>query len=76
MKSEIKHKPFVCSGSAITRFTQADLSSGLVRYVHTSDTKRTKDQFTFSLTDGSNAVSFHKKNFYHENQINLFYMIF
>ncbi|CAK8671603.1 unnamed protein product [Clavelina lepadiformis] len=43
-------------GHSISRFTQDNLVSGRVQYVHTSESERTDDQFAFSLTDGTNSI--------------------
>ena len=41
----------------ITEFTQSDLASKTVKYVHTSETEATMDSFTFTVDDGTNQVS-------------------
>ena len=43
-------------GTAITSFTQADLNSGAVRYVH-DGSETTSDGFSFSLSDGAATVT-------------------
>lgn len=43
-------------GAAITSFTQADLASGLVRYVH-DGSEAASDSFSFDLTDGTTTLS-------------------
>lgn len=44
-------------GRSLKSFTQNDVTSGLVQYVHTSEGEQTRDGFKFSLSDGTNAVS-------------------
>ncbi|KAL2092359.1 hypothetical protein ACEWY4_012157 [Coilia grayii] len=41
----------------ISTFTQADLASRSVQYVHTSDEEKHSDDFTFTVSDGANEVS-------------------
>ena len=53
---EINEVTFIL-GRAIGRFTQSDLISETIQYVHTADSKKTEDHFSFSLTDGANSVS-------------------
>ncbi|KAJ3603631.1 hypothetical protein NHX12_028376, partial [Muraenolepis orangiensis] len=44
-------------GSSISSFSQADLVSRSVQYVHTSEEEKHSDQFTFRVTDGQNEVA-------------------
>ncbi|POI34347.1 hypothetical protein CIB84_001901, partial [Bambusicola thoracicus] len=44
-------------GTKISSFSQADLASRSIQYVHTSDTEKHSDAFTFSVSDGTNEVS-------------------
>lgn len=44
-------------GTRISSFSQADLASRSIRYVHTSDVEKHADAFTFSVSDGTNEVS-------------------
>lgn len=49
----------VCSsaGTRISTFTQADLVSRSVQYLHTSQEEKHADQFSFVVSDGTNEVS-------------------
>ncbi|KAK7933746.1 hypothetical protein WMY93_004642 [Mugilogobius chulae] len=44
-------------GSRISSFTQADLASRSVQYVHTSEEEKHADQFSFTVSDGNNEVA-------------------
>uniref|UniRef100_A0ABM5GKG1 Extracellular matrix organizing protein FRAS1 n=1 Tax=Pogona vitticeps TaxID=103695 RepID=A0ABM5GKG1_9SAUR len=44
-------------GRRISSFTQADLVSRNIHYIHTSEAEKHSDRFTFSLSDGTNEVS-------------------
>ncbi|KAM9823010.1 extracellular matrix organizing protein FRAS1 [Syngnathus typhle] len=44
-------------GVRIDSFTQADLASRNVQYVHTSQEEKHADQFSFSVSDGTNEVA-------------------
>ncbi|KAJ8398108.1 hypothetical protein AAFF_G00431850 [Aldrovandia affinis] len=44
-------------GTRISTFTQADLASRGVQYVHTSDEEKHSDEFTFTVSDGANEIS-------------------
>ncbi|XP_035245707.1 extracellular matrix protein FRAS1-like isoform X1 [Anguilla anguilla] len=44
-------------GTRIRSFTQADLASGSIQYVHTSEEERPSDSFTFTVSDGVNEIS-------------------
>ncbi|CAN9512669.1 unnamed protein product [Ophioblennius macclurei] len=44
-------------GSRISTFTQADLASRSIQYVHTSEEEKHTDQFSFSVSDGVNEVA-------------------
>ncbi|XP_023803862.1 extracellular matrix protein FRAS1-like isoform X1 [Cyanistes caeruleus] len=44
-------------GTRISSFSQADLASGSIQYVHTSEEEKHTDAFTFSVSDGTNEVS-------------------
>ncbi|KAM8864960.1 extracellular matrix organizing protein FRAS1 isoform 2-T3 [Synchiropus picturatus] len=44
-------------GNRINSFTQADLASRSVQYVHTSEEEKHADQFSFVVTDGTNEVA-------------------
>ncbi|KAM7019160.1 LOW QUALITY PROTEIN: extracellular matrix organizing protein FRAS1 [Tautogolabrus adspersus] len=44
-------------GTRINSFTQADLASRSVQYVHTSEEEKHADQFSFIVSDGTNEVS-------------------
>ena len=43
-------------GVAVQQFSQADLASRFISYVHTSESEGTMDRFTFSVNDGTNQV--------------------
>ncbi|KAM6269950.1 LOW QUALITY PROTEIN: extracellular matrix organizing protein FRAS1 [Porphyrio hochstetteri] len=52
------HLEYMASpGRRISSFSQADLASHSIRYVHTSDTEQHTDTFTFSVSDGTHEVS-------------------
>ncbi|XP_025062352.1 extracellular matrix protein FRAS1 isoform X12 [Alligator sinensis] len=44
-------------GTRISSFSQADLASRSIQYIHTSEVERHSDSFTFSVSDGVNEVS-------------------
>nr|XP_013998936.1 unnamed protein product [Salmo salar]XP_013998937.1 unnamed protein product [Salmo salar] len=44
-------------GTRITSFSQADLTSRSVQYVHTSEEEKHADQFSFIVSDGANEVA-------------------
>uniref|UniRef100_A0A8C8RJR6 VWFC domain-containing protein n=1 Tax=Pelusios castaneus TaxID=367368 RepID=A0A8C8RJR6_9SAUR len=44
-------------GTKINSFSQADLASRSIQYVHTSEVEKHSDAFTFSVSDGMNEVS-------------------
>ncbi|XP_046872768.1 extracellular matrix protein FRAS1 isoform X2 [Hypomesus transpacificus] len=44
-------------GTGISSFTQADLASRGVQYVHTSEEEKHADEFSFTVSDGVNEVS-------------------
>ncbi|KAM7415601.1 hypothetical protein PAMA_017903 [Pampus argenteus] len=44
-------------GTRINTFTQADLASRNVQYVHTSEEEKHADQFSFTVSDGTNEVA-------------------
>ncbi|KAI4572268.1 hypothetical protein MJT46_005336 [Ovis ammon polii x Ovis aries] len=44
-------------GIQISSFTQADLTSGNVQYVHSSETEKHSDAFSFTLSDGVHEVT-------------------
>ncbi|XP_073695623.1 extracellular matrix organizing protein FRAS1 [Garra rufa] len=44
-------------GTRISTFTQADLSSRNIQYVHTSEEEIHSDDFTFTVSDGGNEIS-------------------
>ncbi|XP_057358347.1 extracellular matrix organizing protein FRAS1 isoform X1 [Manis pentadactyla] len=44
-------------GIQISSFTQADLTSRNIQYIHTSETERHSDAFSFTLSDGVNEVT-------------------
>lgn len=53
---------FCCSsllllGIQITSFTQADLTSRNIQYIHSSESEKHSDAFSFTLSDGVNEVS-------------------
>lgn len=56
--------PFCCTvapvvlspGTRISSFSQGDLASRRVRYVHTSETEKHRDAFSFSVSDGTHEV--------------------
>lgn len=45
------------NGVAATSFTQADIDAGKVTYTHTSGSDDAFDRFTFSVSDGTNALA-------------------
>uniref|UniRef100_A0A8C7CEK8 Fraser extracellular matrix complex subunit 1 n=1 Tax=Oncorhynchus kisutch TaxID=8019 RepID=A0A8C7CEK8_ONCKI len=44
-------------GSRITSFSQADLASRSIQYVHTSEEEKHTDEFSFIVSDGANECS-------------------
>nr|XP_014434426.2 LOW QUALITY PROTEIN: extracellular matrix protein FRAS1 [Pelodiscus sinensis] len=44
-------------GTRINSFSQADLASRSIQYIHTSEAEKHADAFTFSVSDGANEVS-------------------
>ncbi|XP_072243382.1 extracellular matrix organizing protein FRAS1 isoform X1 [Leuresthes tenuis] len=44
-------------GTRIGSFTQADLASRSIQYVHTSEEEKHADQFSFTVSDGTNEVA-------------------
>uniref|UniRef100_A0A672YIC3 VWFC domain-containing protein n=1 Tax=Sphaeramia orbicularis TaxID=375764 RepID=A0A672YIC3_9TELE len=44
-------------GTRISSFTQADLASRSIQYVHTSEEEKHADQFSFTVSDGNNEVA-------------------
>ncbi|NXD29010.1 FRAS1 protein, partial [Spelaeornis formosus] len=55
---QLGHLEHVASpGTRISSFSQADLASGSIQYIHTSDTEKHRDAFAFSVSDGTNEVS-------------------
>uniref|UniRef100_A0A8C7J2L3 Fraser extracellular matrix complex subunit 1 n=1 Tax=Oncorhynchus kisutch TaxID=8019 RepID=A0A8C7J2L3_ONCKI len=44
-------------GTRITSFSQSDLTSRSVQYVHTSEEEKHADQFSFIVSDGANEVA-------------------
>nr|XP_057925745.1 extracellular matrix protein FRAS1 isoform X1 [Doryrhamphus excisus] len=44
-------------GTRIDTFTQADLASRSIQYVHTSEEEKHADQFSFTVSDGTNEVA-------------------
>ncbi|XP_076856944.1 extracellular matrix organizing protein FRAS1 isoform X2 [Brachyhypopomus gauderio] len=44
-------------GKRISTFTQADLASRSVQYVHTSEEETHSDDFSFTVSDGANEIS-------------------
>ncbi|XP_056136283.1 extracellular matrix protein FRAS1 [Lampris incognitus] len=44
-------------GTRISTFTQADLASRSIQYVHTSEEEKHADQFSFTVSDGANEVA-------------------
>uniref|UniRef100_A0A4W4DQF0 VWFC domain-containing protein n=1 Tax=Electrophorus electricus TaxID=8005 RepID=A0A4W4DQF0_ELEEL len=44
-------------GKRIATFTQADLASRNVQYVHTSEEEKHSDDFSFTVSDGANEIS-------------------
>lgn len=44
------------AGTRISTFTQADLASRNIQYVHTSEEETHSDDFTFTVSDGGNEV--------------------
>ncbi|XP_058708952.1 FRAS1-related extracellular matrix protein 2-like isoform X2 [Poecile atricapillus] len=52
---QLGHLEHVASpGTRISSFSQADLASGSIQYIHTSDVEKHTDAFTFSVSDGTN----------------------
>jgi len=47
------------AGTRISTFTQADLASRNIQYVHTSEEETHSDDFTFTVSDGGNEVHTH-----------------
>lgn len=50
---------FAPLGTRISRFTQADLASRSIQYIHTSEEEKHADQFSFVVSDGTNEVRLH-----------------
>ncbi|KAI4585533.1 hypothetical protein MJG53_005767 [Ovis ammon polii x Ovis aries] len=50
-------RPKLGFGIQISSFTQADLTSGNVQYVHSSETEKHSDAFSFTLSDGVHEVT-------------------
>ncbi|KAM3867993.1 extracellular matrix organizing protein FRAS1 [Diretmus argenteus] len=44
-------------GTRISTFTQADVASRNIQYVHTSEEEKHADQFSFTVSDGANEVA-------------------
>lgn len=44
-------------GTRISTFTQADIASRSIQYVHTSEEEKHADQFSFTVSDGTNEVN-------------------
>uniref|UniRef100_UPI001ED83835 extracellular matrix protein FRAS1 n=1 Tax=Scatophagus argus TaxID=75038 RepID=UPI001ED83835 len=44
-------------GTRINTFTQADLASRSIQYIHTSEEEKHADQFSFTVSDGTNEVA-------------------
>ncbi|XP_061586644.1 extracellular matrix protein FRAS1 isoform X2 [Cololabis saira] len=44
-------------GTRISSFTQADLASRSIQYVHSSEEEKHADQFSFTVSDGTNEVA-------------------
>uniref|UniRef100_A0AAX7VKR4 Fraser extracellular matrix complex subunit 1 n=1 Tax=Astatotilapia calliptera TaxID=8154 RepID=A0AAX7VKR4_ASTCA len=44
-------------GTRISTFTQADLASRSIQYVHSSEEEKHADQFSFTVSDGTNEVA-------------------
>ncbi|KAM6930976.1 extracellular matrix organizing protein FRAS1 [Xenentodon cancila] len=44
-------------GTRISSFTQADLASRSIQYVHSSEEEKHADQFSFTVSDGTNKVA-------------------
>lgn len=44
------------TGTRVSTFTQADLASRNIQYVHTSEEEIHSDEFTFTVSDGANEV--------------------
>ncbi|MEQ2177516.1 hypothetical protein GOODEAATRI_004328, partial [Goodea atripinnis] len=42
----------------ISSFTQADLASRSIQYVHTSEEEKHADQFSFTVSDGTNEAEY------------------
>lgn len=53
------------TGKRISTFTQADLASRNVQYVHTSEEEKHSDDFTFTVSDGANEVHTHTHIYTH-----------
>ena len=49
--------PLLSPGARISTFTQADLASRSIQYVHTSEEEKHADQFSFTVSDGTNEVN-------------------
>lgn len=56
LKQSYVHRCRLCAGTRISSFTQADLASRSVQYVHTSEEEKHSDQFSFTVSDGNNEV--------------------
>ncbi|NXU54362.1 FRAS1 protein, partial [Turnix velox] len=55
---QLGHLEHVASpGTRISSFSQADLASHSIQYIHTSDAEKHRDAFTFSVSDGTHEVS-------------------
>lgn len=47
-------------GTRISSFSQADLASRSIQYIHTSEVEKHSDSFTYSVSDGVNEVGLTK----------------
>lgn len=53
---------FPSAGTRISTFTQADLASRSIQYVHSSEEEKHADQFSFTVSDGTNEVNVGREN--------------
>lgn len=71
--------PFLSPGTRISSFTQADLASRSIQYVHTSEEEKHADQFSFTVSDGTNEVNKERgarKEMYRKTNKHLFLLFF
>lgn len=56
LTSFLRFPPSLLLGIQISSFTQADLTSQNIQYIHSSESEKHSDAFSFTLSDGVNEV--------------------